>query len=130
MIKNSTSKKLGYIKKLSRFAGLVSFAEGYALSVVGGIWWQDNAGIILVLVIMGVLVGLFNITGREVVPYLVAAIALILVGGSGAFEPLNLVVSGLGDKVNDVVGMMAIFTAPAAVIQAVRAGIVLSKPGD
>jgi len=128
--KENSVKNVGIVRKLFSFTGMVAFVMGYAISVVGGIWWPDNGGIVLTLVIVGLVVGLLNITGREVVPYLVAAIALVLVGRIGAFEPMNLVVDGLGDKVNDVVGMMAIFTAPAAVIQAVRVGIVLSKPGE
>lgn len=78
---------------------------------------------------MGLIVGIFNVTAREVVTYLIAAIALVLVGNTQVFTPLNSVVGGLGDRVNDVVGMMAIFTAPAAVIQAIRAGVVMARPG-
>jgi hypothetical protein len=107
----------------------VAFIAGYTISVIAGLWWPDNAGLIATLVLLGLVVGLLNITGREIIPYLVAAIALVVVGNFEAFESLNLVVSGLGDKVNDIVAMLAIFTAPAAVIQAIKAGIVLSRPG-
>ena len=112
---------------LSLVAAIV-FLAGYILSVIAGIWAPDSSAIILTLVIMGLIVGLLNITGREIVPYLVAAIALLVVGNFGAFTPLNDVRTGLGDDINDIVRMMAIFTAPAAVIQAVRAGVVLASP--
>jgi len=46
------------------------------------------------------------------------------------FSPLNDVWDGMGTNLNDVVRMMANFTAPAAIVQAVRAGISLAKPGD
>jgi hypothetical protein len=108
----------------------VAFIAGYTISVIAGIWWPDHAGLIATLVLLGLVVGLLNITGREIIPYLVAAIALVVVGNFEAFESLNLAVSGLGDKVNDIVAMLAIFTAPAAVIQAIKAGIVLSRPGE
>jgi len=111
-------------------AAAVAFIVGYVISVIGGIWWPDNGAIILVLVILGIVVGILNITGKEIMPYLVAAIALLIVGNFGAFTPLNQVVDKLGDGVNDIVRLMAIFTAPAAVIQAIRAGIVLAKPGE
>ena len=109
--------------------GALSFIAGYVIALIGGIWWPDEGGLIATLVIMGILVGVLNITGREIIPHLVGAIALILVGTQEAFTPLNTVKDGLGDDVNDIVKMMAIFTSPAAVIQAIRAGIVLAKPG-
>lgn len=110
--------------------GAVAFLSGYVIAVISGIWWPEHGGLIATLVILGLLVGLFNIAGGEIVPYLVAAIALILIGGTQAFTPLNLVVDGMGDRVNQIVRMMAIFTAPAAVLQSVRAGIILARPGD
>lgn len=100
------------------------------ISVIAGIWWPDNSGIIATLAVLGLVVGIFNITTREIIPYLVAAIALVLIGTAQPFTPLDDVWDGLGRRSNDIVGLMAIFTAPAAVIQAIRAGISLARPGD
>jgi len=108
---------------------LVAFIAGYTIAVITGIWWRDNGGLIVILVVLGLVVGLLNITGGEIIPYLVAAIALVVVGNFEAFESLNLAVDGLGDNINDIVGKLALFTAPAAVVQAIKAGIVLAKPG-
>ena len=102
--------------------GAVVFIRGYALAVITDLWFEENGNLIAVLVIMGLLVGLFNVTHSEMVPYLVAATALVVIGGTQVFTPLNLVVDGLGEDVNLIVRMMAIFTAPAALIQALRAG--------
>lgn len=123
-------KGLSYIRWLLSLAGAVGFLAGYVIAVVAGIWWPTNGALIALLVILGLVVGFINITGREIVPYLIAAIALVLVGGLKIFGPLNLVVGGLGDRVNDIVMMLAIFTAPAAVVQAIRAGMALARPGD
>ena len=108
----------------------ISFIAGYFIAVIAGIFWPDNEAILSILVIMGLLVGLFNITGREVLPYLVAAIALVLIGTAQPFDPLRTVNDGLVDNINDVVMLLAIFTAPGALIQAIRAGIFLTSPGD
>jgi hypothetical protein len=116
------------VQRLLSIAALVAFIAGYAIAVITGIWWTDNGVLIGILVLLGLVVGLLNITGQEIIPYLVAAIALVVVGNLEAFESLNLAVDGLGDKVNDIVGKLAIFTAPAAVIQAIKAGIVLARP--
>ena len=120
----------GRVRWLLSIIAAAAFIAGYVLSVIAGIWWPDLPAIILALVIMGVIVGLLNITGSEIVPYLVAAIALLLVGNFKAFTALNDVFTGAGDVINQIVTLMAIFTAPAAVIQAVRAGVVLAKPGE
>lgn len=121
--------------RLLGFAGAASFLIGYLICVFAGIWWPTNDGFVLALFIMGIIVGFLNITGREVIPYLVAAIALVLVGtvqigGNGVFTPLDDIWGGMGENLNDIVLKMAQFTAPAAIIQAIRAGISLAKPGD
>jgi prepilin signal peptidase PulO-like enzyme (type II secretory pathway) len=106
----------------------VSFIAGYIIAIVAGIWWPNSGPLILTLVILGLIVGILNITGPEIIPYLIAAIALVIVGNFEAFTPLNDVKRGLGDNVNQIVRLMAVFTAPAAVVQAIRAGIVLARP--
>lgn len=106
----------------------IAFIAGYGIAVVAGIWWPDFGPLILTLVLLGLVVGLLNITGREIIPYLIAAIALVVVGNFEAFTPLNDVKRGLGDQINQIVRMMAIFTAPAAVVQAIRAGMALARP--
>lgn len=111
-------------------AAAISFLTGYLVAIIAGIWWPDNEAILSILAIMGLLVGFFNITGREVVPYLVAAIALVLIGTAQPFEPLRTVNGGMVDNINDVVTLLAVFTAPAALVQAIRGGISFSSPGD
>ena len=110
--------------------GAAAFFSGYVIAVIAGIWWPENGGLIAALVILGLVVGSLNVTSGEIVPYLVGAIALVLIGSNQVFTPLNVVVDGLGERVNLVVRMMAIFTAPAAVIQAIRAGMILARPGE
>ena len=120
----------GGLRRLLSVAAAVSFVVGYILAIVGGHTWPHNTGIIGALAIMGVFIGFMNITAREIMPYLIASIALVLIGSQGVFEPLNKAMFGLGTDLNDIVGMLAIFTAPAATIVAVRAGISLAAPGD
>ena len=110
--------------------GAWAFIAGYVIAVIGGLWWPDNGGILATLVILGLLVGILNVTRKETTPYLIAAIALVLIGGTQVFTPLNLVADGLGERVNLVVRMMAIFTASAAIITAIRAGMHLALPGE
>ena len=110
--------------------GAYAFIAGYAIAFIGGIWWPDNGGLLAVLVLLGLAVGVLNVTHKETTPYLIAAIALVLIGSTQVFTPLNIVADGLGERVNLIVRMMAIFTAPAAVVTAVRAGMHLAAPDD
>ena len=115
-------------KKLSSYIGLLAFLGGIILAIVGGIVSQQNEGIILTLVIMGILVGLLNITGKEVLPLLIAAIALLVVGTS-SFAPLDKLVNYLGRDLDSIVHYLANFMAPAAVIAAFRAIWAVARPG-
>ena len=114
--------------------GLLAFLGGMILSVVGGIWWREYSSITLALVIMGILVGFLNITGKEVLPLLIAAIALIVVGavgigGDGVFGALDKIGGHAGLRLNGIVAYLATFMAPAAVISAFRAVWAVARPG-
>ena len=109
--------------------GAVAFVAGFLLSVIGGIWYSDNVNLAAALVILGLVVGLLNITARESLPYLVAATALVLVGAIAPFGPLNALLDGLGDTLNNIVRMVMVFTAPAAVVNAIKVAQSIARPG-
>ena len=117
-------------KKLAGYIGLLAFIVGIILAIVGGIGYHDNAGITLTLVIVGILVGVLNITGKEVLPLLIAAIALIVVGYTKGFQPLDDLGGEAGTKINAIVAYLATFMAPAAVISAFRAILAVARPGN
>ena len=127
---NAALRWIAARENIFNILGAVVFIGGYVLAVITGLWFEENGVLVLTLVLLGLLVGLFNVTHSEMVPYLVAATALVVIGGTQVFTPLNLVVDGLGEDVNLIVRMMAIFTAPAALIQALRAGMHLARPGE
>ena len=116
--------------------GMLAFLAGMIICFVGG-WVRDNGSLALVLVIFGIIVGLLNITAKEMLPFLVAAIALVVVGvganaGHGPFDALGEAesLSGFARVLNSIVGYLAVFMIPAAVINAVRAVWALARPGD
>ncbi len=109
--------------------GAVAFVAGFLLSVIAGIWYPDNVKLAAALVILGLVVGLLNITARESLPYLVAATALVLVGAIAPFGSLNALLDGLGDTLNNVLRMVMVFTAPAAVVNAIKLAQSIARPG-
>ena len=93
-------------------AGLAVAASALAASTAA---WVD-----LLLVVLGVIVGLMNISEKESTTFLVAAVALVIVGASGVFMTLDTAVRPLGTLLDAIVGNFALFAAPAAVIAAVK----------
>jgi hypothetical protein len=122
------AKQPDTMKRLAGTIGLLAFFGGIILAIVGGIGYHDHSGITLALVIMGILVGLLNITGKEVLPLLIAAIALIVVSLTQGFTPLDKLGVDAGTKLNDIVAYIAIFITPAAIISAIRAVWALARP--
>lgn len=76
----------------------------------------------VILIILGALVGLWNITSRETTTFLVAAIALMLIGAGGLQS-----VPVIGDSLDNFAVNISAFAAPAAFIVALKAIIDIGK---
>jgi len=116
--------------KLKRALGAISFGAGLVLAILAGWLWPEVGWLSAILTLLGLIVGILNITGREVIPFLVATIALVVIGQGNIFDPLNDFVSGLGTGLDDIVDKIALFAAPAGLVNAVRAAIALARPGQ
>ena len=102
--------------------GSWSFILGVVISVLAGVVISPVPGwLVLALGVLGLIVGFLNITSRESTPFLVAAIALV-VSSSGFSSVLStLPVGAVVTAVRTMLGNIAIFVAPAAVLVALRA---------
>ncbi len=74
-----------------------------------------------ILVVLGVLVGLINITEKQTTGYLVSAIALLIAGSAG------LGTLPFGTQISAMLGNIVLFVAPAAVIVALKTVVTLGK---
>jgi hypothetical protein len=108
------------------FIGFWAFIIGFVLAILAGIFWPTNQAIVIVLVILGIIIGFLNVTAKEFMLFLLATIALVVVGN--AFAPL----AGLrvGEILGNILSHIAVLVAPAAVIAAVKALWTVAKPGD
>jgi hypothetical protein len=88
---------------------------------------NTNAYVILVLLILGIIVGLINITSTEVTPFLIAAIALIVASTANVWAPLSTIHELLADWATFILNYIVAFVAPAAVIIAIRAVFSMEK---
>jgi hypothetical protein len=112
------------MNKVRGISGFVAFALGLLIALVVGIintvvpiGPAGQSAIVVVLVILGIIVGALNIVTREIIPLLLATVALIVVGG--VFAPLTAL--GIGSVLDNILKLVATLVAPAAVIAAVRA---------
>ena len=98
---------LEMVGKWAFIAGLVlAVLLGYLLGVGWAVW---------VLAILGVIVGLLNVTREDTERFLLAAIALGL-----SVTALNAV-PGLGPHITNILGYVAAFVAGAVVVVALKA---------
>ena len=105
--------------KMSKI-GELAFLVLLVIAIVAGLFLAPNsswAGVVTsVLVVLGIIVGLLNITESETTPFLVAAIALLLTGSVG-FQAIPAV----GGILNAIVANIGVAVAPAAIVVAIKA---------
>jgi hypothetical protein len=75
---------------------------------------------------LGLIIGFLNITAKEMLLFLVATIALIVVGN--VFTPLKTL--GIGVILGSMLSYVATLMAPAAIVAAIKALWAVGKPGD
>jgi len=113
-------------KGFLRFFGFGAFIAGLILAVVAGILWPTNTTIIIVMLILGIIIGFLNITAKESMLFLIAVIALIVVGN--VFGPIKVL--SVGIYLGNILSYVAVLVSPAALIVAIRALWVVGRPGD
>ncbi len=72
---------------------------------------------ILLLVVLGLITGLMNITEKETTPFLVAALALLATGTASA---TLMVIPKVGIYLASIVNAIGVFVAPAAIVVALK----------
>jgi len=114
--------------KLTQWA----FLLGAIISVLVGVLaalqssFAANKWIPVILVVLGLIVGLVNVTSKEVVGFLVAAIALVAFSSSG-LSTLDNLIPKLGTLLGSAVQAFAFFVGAAAVVVAVKEACMLAS---
>jgi hypothetical protein len=106
--------------------GFWAFIVGLVVALIAGIVAPANSVVAIILLVLGVIVGFLNITAKEITLFLVAAIALILVGNAFAV----ITIGDIGKFIGQILAYIATFVAPAAIIAAIKALWAVGKPGD
>lgn len=88
---------------------------------------DSNGAVTLVMLILGVIVGFTSITGKEVTPFLIATIALIVATVTDVWSPLSRIHELLYYWATGIVNYIVAFAAPVAVIIAINAVFAMAK---
>ncbi|MBD3354536.1 hypothetical protein GF361_00965 [Candidatus Woesearchaeota archaeon] len=105
-------KKKGDAKKTGHY----SFIAGIVLAVLIALVPQLRGDIsVWILVILGVIVGLLNVTAKETTGFLVASMALIIASSASALT-LATIWTGL----TSILGNIIVFVSPAAIVVALK----------
>lgn len=96
------------------------FIVGIILAILAG--FSQVPQLAVILFILGLIVGLLNVTEAESTSFLVAVIALLLIGVAG------LQVGGLTPVVAPILSNFLAFVAAAGLVVALKQVIVVAKP--
>lgn len=106
--------------------GELAFLAVVVIAVLAGLLQASSAWVTVLLVVLGLVVGLLNVSEKETAPFLIAAIALV-VAGTASFSSIDSAITGLGSVIDAILNNISTFVAPAAVLVALKAVYTLAS---
>ena len=126
-------------EKISRWAFIAFVAIAIVMGLVVGYMaydagtWNDpsvadmNGWVTLIMLILGIIVGVTSVTAKEVIPFLIVTIALVVTNVADVWSPLSRVHELLYYWATGTLNYIVAFAAPAAVVIAVNAVFAMTK---
>ena len=108
-------------KKLGTKLGAWAFLIGVVLAVILGAFGQVEGIVITALVVIGLVVGLLNVTGSETTPFLLAGVSLVIVSALGSD------VLGTIAWISSILSALNAIFVPATVIVALKTVFTIAK---
>lgn len=112
------------LRSRENLVGAWSFLIGVVLAVATGIlsFGSLHPVVLGVLLVLGIIVGFMNVTGKESQSFLMAAVSLVIVSFAGIegisnIEFLNI---GIGSIVSSTLGALLVLLVPATIIVAIK----------
>ncbi len=129
--------KGGKMKARENLVGAWAFLIGVILAIIIGLLpalkvtlsTAANSTILALLVILGIIVGLLNVTNRDSGTFLLAAVSLVIVSFAGVsgLSDATILQIPLGTIVKDLMGALLVLFTPAAIIVALKTVFAVSK---
>lgn len=124
-----------------KFIGHVSFVGGIFISAflsVGSLFnpsLNKNFFMLMILVVLGILIGILNITKKEQIGFLIASVALVnalfinvnTAYGNNMLNLFNILVPKLGDVIFNFVFNIVLLVVPASIIIGIRSVFKFAK---
>ncbi len=107
-------KEQNVIKRVGSWA----FIVGLIIAIIAG-FWPLGATMTSVLIILGLVVGFLNVTGRETNTFLFATLVLVVMASQGG--QILESVSDVGPFLKSLFSAMMLFVIPAALVVALKA---------
>ena len=109
--------------KMKRSLGGWAFLIGVLIAILAGIFVSElSASIAGVLVVIGIIVGLFNVTGKESHSFLLATVALVIVSSLGG-QVISSSIAILGN----ILRALLVLIVPATIVVAIREAFSVAK---
>lgn len=125
------------MKARENLVGAWAFLIGVILAIIIGLLpalkvtlsTAANSTILALLVILGIIVGLLNVTNRDSGTFLLAAVSLVIVSFAGVsgLSDATILQIPLGTIVKDLMGALLVLFTPAAIIVALKTVFAVSK---
>jgi len=112
-------------KKKGNMLGAWAFLVGVILAAIFG-FFTFQLWVAWTLVVIGIVIGLLNITDVEVQPFLLAGVALVIVGYFGAGVFTGLVIGGVPFFTYLLNNLLMLFV-PATIIVALKSVFGISR---
>ncbi len=113
------------VKKSKNLIGAWAFLIGVILAIVLGLFntflGANSNYILWILIVLGIIVGLLNITGKESSKFLLASLALVIVSYMGQS------VLGIISQIGAILSAFLVLFIPATIIVALRNMFDLAK---
>ncbi|MFC1741490.1 hypothetical protein ACFL3V_03060 [Nanoarchaeota archaeon] len=105
-------------------AGSWAFIVGLIVAIIAGFWPLGTA-MTSVLIIMGLIVGFLNVTGKETNSFLFSTLVLVVMTSMGG--QLLGTIKFIGPMLQNMFSAMMLFIIPAAVVVALKAIYALAE---
>jgi hypothetical protein len=110
------AKDTDLVAKVGSWAFIIGVFVALVMGIVGNTSTPVTTS---VLIVLGLIVGLLNVTGRETTPFLLASVSLVIVSYMGG--PVLSAVAQIGSTLQNVLSSMTTFVIPATIIVALKA---------
>jgi hypothetical protein len=105
------AKESNVVQKIGSWA----FVIGVIIAVIAG-FWPLSPIVTAVLILLGLIVGFLNVTGKETMPFLMATVSLVIVARFGGD-----VLVRISPVLEQIFQAMIVFVIPSTIVVALKA---------